>query len=54
VPLASRALPELEESLSLYLVPESGRPTTGYAELRGVLKIKWGTTELSAPWRVEP
>ena len=54
VRLASRALPELEESLSLYLVPEAPRPTTGYAELRGVLKIKWGTTELSAPWRVEP
>jgi len=54
VPLASRALPEREESLSIYLVPESGRPTTGYAELRGVLKIKWGSTELSAPWRVEP
>jgi len=54
VPLASRTLPELEESLSIYLVPESGRPTTGYAELRGVLKVKWGTTELSAPWRVQP
>ena len=53
VALATRTLPELEESLSIYLVPQSPRPTTGYADLSGVLKIKWGTTELSAPWRVE-
>jgi len=53
VTLAARTLPELEESLSIYLVPQSPRPTTGYADLSGVLKIKWGTTELTAPWRVE-
>src|SRR5438034_11212525 len=52
--LATRTLPEPEETLSIYLVPESARPTTGFAELRGTLKIKWGTTELMAPWRVEP
>jgi Protein of unknown function (DUF2911) len=52
VALTSRALAEPEESLSIYLVPESPRPAEGYAELRGVLRIKWGRTELSAPWRV--
>jgi hypothetical protein len=53
IPLASRTLAEPEESLSIYLVPESARPAQGYAELRGVLRIKWGRTELSTPWRVE-
>ena len=52
VPLAGRALAEPEESLSIYLVPDSPRPATGYAELGGVLRIKWGRTELTAPWRV--
>jgi hypothetical protein len=53
VPLASRTLREAEEALSVYLVPESAQPTTGLANLRGVLKIKWGTTELSANWHVD-
>lgn len=53
VRLTSRTLAEPEESLSVYLVPESGRPAEGYAELRGVLRIKWGKTELSTGWRVE-
>jgi hypothetical protein len=52
VALTSRALAEPEESLTIYLVPESVRPSEGYAELRGVLRVKWGRTELSAPWRV--
>ena len=53
VRLTARALPEAEETLTVYLVPESGRPTSGYAELRGTLRIKWGKTELSTPWRVK-
>ena len=53
VTLASRALAEPEESLTLYLVPNSPRPRSGYAELAGVLRIKWGRTELSAPWTVD-
>jgi len=53
VRLTARALPEAEETLTVYLVPESGRPTTGYAELRGTLRIKWGKTELTTPWRVK-
>jgi DUF2911 family protein len=52
VTLTSRTLAEPEESLSIYLVPESARPAQGYAELRGILRIKWGRTELSTTWRV--
>jgi hypothetical protein len=52
VALTSRQLAEPEESLSVYLVPESARPAQGYAELRGILRIKWGRTELSTNWRV--
>ncbi len=51
--LASRAMAEPEESLSIYLIPESAQPATGYAALRGTLKIKWGTTELSTGWHVD-
>ena len=54
VPLASRALAEPEGSLSIYLVPDAAQPATGYADLRGVLRIKWGSTELSTGWRIEP
>ena len=52
VPLTTRAMAEPEESLTIYLVPDSARPADGYAELRGVLRIKWGTTELSTRWTV--
>ena len=52
IPLTARTTAEPEESLSIYLVPESARPADGYADLRGTLRIKWGTTELSAPWTV--
>jgi hypothetical protein len=51
--LASRAMAEPEEALTIYLVPESPRPGSGYAELRGTLRVKWGKTELTAPWRVD-
>jgi hypothetical protein len=53
IPLAARHLAEPEESLSAYLVPESATPARGYAELRGMLRIKWGSSELSAPWAVQ-
>jgi hypothetical protein len=52
IPLTSRTLTEPEESLSIYLVPESARPRQGYAELRGVLRIKWGRSDLTTTWRV--
>jgi DUF2911 family protein len=53
VPLTTRTMAEPEGSLTVYLVPDAAQPTTGYAELRGVLRIKWGSTELSAGWRIE-
>ena len=54
VPLAARTMAEPEESLTIYLVPDSPRPQTGYANLAGTLRIKWGRTELTAPWTVVP
>lgn len=50
--LMARTRGEPEESLSVYLVPESTRPSTGQADLRGKLRIVWGTTELSTAWSV--
>jgi hypothetical protein len=52
IPLAARTLAEPEETLTIHLVPESARPAEGYADLKGVLRIKWGTTELSTAWEV--
>jgi hypothetical protein len=53
VPLAVRPLSETEDGLSIYLVPDAAEPTTEKADPRGVLRIKWGTTELTAPWTVD-
>ena len=53
VTLASRTLAEPEPTLSVYLVPDSPDPTTGYADLKGTLRIKWGTTEWTTTWRVD-
>jgi hypothetical protein len=53
VTMASRTMAEPEESMTIYLVPNSPRPRTGYAELAGVLRIKWGRTELSTTWSVD-
>ena len=53
VTLASRTMAEPEASLSIYLVPDAPDPKTGYAELRGALRIEWGTTELTTSWRVD-
>ena len=53
VPLSRRALAEPEESLSIYLVPESMKPGSDNAELRGTLRIKWGRDELTTAWRVD-
>jgi len=51
VTLASRTMAEPEGSLSVYLVPDAPQPATAM-QLSGVLRIKWGTTELSTNWRV--
>ena len=48
VPLVARTLGESEESLSIYLVPDASNPTSGAAELRGVMRIRWGMVELGA------
>ena len=53
IPLTARTMAEPTESLTIYLIPESGRPAQGYGELRGALRIKWGTTELSTTWSVD-
>ena len=53
VALTTRTMAEPEPSLSIYLVPEAPQPGTGYAELRGTLRIKWGTTEMTSGWRVD-
>ena len=50
--LAARTRTEPEDALTVYLVPESARPATGHADLRGRLRIVWGTTELSTTWSV--
>jgi hypothetical protein len=52
ITLAARRRAEPEESLTLYLVPDSPRPGSGYADLSGRLRIVWGTTELSTNWRI--
>lgn len=52
LPLTARTRSEPEESLSVYLVPETTRPATGHADLRGKLRIVWGTTDLSTTWSV--
>ncbi|PYO95493.1 MAG: hypothetical protein DMD62_01195 [Gemmatimonadetes bacterium] len=53
IALTSRTMAEVEPSLSIYLVPDSPDPTTGYANLGGTLRIKWGTTELTTSWKVD-
>jgi hypothetical protein len=34
-------------------VPDSPNPSSGYANLSGVLRVRWGTIELRAPWTVK-
>jgi hypothetical protein len=51
--LAARDMRDNEETLTIYLVPDSPNPASGYANLSGVMRIRWGTTELTAPWTVK-
>jgi hypothetical protein len=51
VRLTARTLTDSEDALSIYLVPSSSDPSR-QAEPSGVLRIKWGTVELTAPWKV--
>jgi hypothetical protein len=52
VTLAAKEMKDNEETFTIYLVPDSQDPRTGYAALSGVMRIRWGTVELQAPWRV--
>jgi hypothetical protein len=52
VALTPRTRLEPEESLTIYLVPDAARPSTGYADLSGRLRVVWGLTELSTTWSV--
>jgi hypothetical protein len=53
VTMAARKMSDNEETLTIYLVPTSQQPSTGYATLGGVMRVRWGTIELSAPWQVK-
>ncbi len=52
IPLTPKTRAEREETLTIYLIPESARPQSGYADLSGTMRIVWGTTELSTGWTV--
>jgi hypothetical protein len=34
-------------------VPDSAEPSSGYATLGGVLRVRWGTLDLSTHWTVK-
>lgn len=53
ITLAAKEMKDNEETLSIYLVPNSAQPGSGYATLDGVLRVRWGTTELSSTWTVK-
>jgi hypothetical protein len=52
VRLAAKTLTDSEDALSIYLTPTTSDPSR-QAEPNGVLRIKWGTVELTAPWKVK-
>jgi hypothetical protein len=52
VRMTPRTLTDSEDALSVYLTPD--RPNQNQGALpSGTLRIKWGTVELSAPWKVK-
>jgi hypothetical protein len=53
VTLTAKEMRDNEETFTIYLVPDSPNPASGTANLSGTLRIRWGTTELSAPWTVK-
>lgn len=53
VTLTASTLRDNEETFTIYLVPDSPNPRSGYANLSGVLRVRWGTIELRAPWTVK-
>jgi len=53
VTLTASTMRDNEETFTIYLVPDSPNPGSGYANLSGVLRIRWGTIDLRAPWTVK-
>jgi hypothetical protein len=53
VALTASTMRDNEETFTIYLVPDSPNPGSGYANLSGALRIRWGTIELRAPWTVK-
>jgi hypothetical protein len=53
VQLTAKTRTDNEESLTMYLIPDSTNPSTGYATLGGVLRVRWGTFDLSTHWTVK-
>jgi hypothetical protein len=53
VSLTAATKSDNEETLTIYLVPDSADPSTGYAALSGKLRIRWGTVELTTAWSVK-
>ena len=52
VTMTASTMKDNEETLTLSLVPDSPNPGSGYANLGGVLRVRWGMVELRAPWTV--
>jgi Protein of unknown function (DUF2911) len=53
VSLAAKTLAEPEDALSVYLIPDAPDPASGTARPHGLLRFKWGRTQLSTNWQVE-
>lgn len=54
VPLSPRTIGAAEDALTIYLVPESPDPVSGFGTLNGILRVRWGSVDLTAPWSVRP
>jgi len=52
VTMTASTMKDNEETLTISLVPDSPNPRSGYANLGGMLRVRWGTVELRAPWTV--
>jgi Protein of unknown function (DUF2911) len=52
VTLTASTMKDNEETFTISLVPESPNPSSGYANLGGMLRVRWGMVELRAPWTV--
>lgn len=53
VTLTANTRTDSEDALTIYLVPDSTDPSTGYATLGGALRIRWGTLDLSTHFTVK-